>query len=112
MTGKKKRYLSCEIFTARSSLVNIYEPVSVKVSVCAMTTHPSHTGSENRIGIMWTVAVVRDALVLGEDGAVGPHKLHSEGSLCVYSTLPLGLQTCSEQGKTKPVTKLRTGLLE
>ncbi len=76
-----------------------------------MTIHPSQTGSENRIAIMWTVAVGQDAWVWGRMGPRGPSS--SVGSLCVYSDLPLGLQTGNEQGKHKPFTKLfiRAGLL-
>lgn len=76
------RYLSCEIFTASSSLVNIYEPVSVKVSVCAMTTHPSHTGRENRIGIMWTVAVGAG----GGWGRGAPQALFRGLFVCVFNS--------------------------
>lgn len=49
---------------------------------------------------MWTVAVG-----LGSGGGWG-HGAPLSGSLCAYSALPMGLQICSEQGKTKPATKL------
>lgn len=45
----------------------------------------------------------RDAWVLMEDGAVGPRAL-PQALLC--SAFSLDLKTCSEQAKTKPVTKL------
>ncbi len=48
-----------------------------------MTAHPSQTGSETRIGIVWTAAVGR--LCLGEDGAEGPHKLRGL-FVCVFSS--------------------------
>lgn len=84
--------MSCEIFTARSSLVNIYEHVSVKVSVCAMTTHPSHTLQEVETGLELAVG-----LGAGGGQGHGAPQAPLSGSLCAYSALPMGLQTCTRK---------------